>query len=166
MNILASYDTLTPVTVPLVLSNTITYNYTAYLSPTKTSFTIGETFYVDVMLGGDINYTQVLAEIAYNNNLLQYNGYSNLHGWVAVCAPASPNKISLRSVPSSNMVIGMPCSPAVRIVTLQFTVLDAFSEESIETDLAFSSVTVTPPPGYIGATTAPSLPVKITLYQE
>ena len=122
---------------------------------------VSDTLYVDVMLTGNMNYTQLLAEIAFDSDLLKYEGYENLNGWVASCAPAAAGKILLRSVPSSNMMIGTPCSPAVRVVTLKFTVKDGFAGEAVDTNLSFSSITVSPPGGVVGVTTAPGKVVSI-----
>jgi uncharacterized repeat protein (TIGR01451 family) len=141
------------------------FNFGVYLQPEKTTYKAGDNFYVDVMLAGNINYTQIMAEITFDDNLLQYDGHANLAGWAAACTPAGADKILIRSVPSMNMVLGTPCSPAKNIVTLKFTVLNGFTEERVNTNLNLGSIIVSPPAGYIGATTAPGKPVAITLYQ-
>ena len=162
INIVASYDNLSPVTVELILSE---YEYTAYLNTVTSSLLAGETFEVELMLVGAINYTQIQAEIIFDDGLLAYEGYENLHGWVAACAPSAPDTVTVRSVPSTNAVIGEPCLPAVRIVTLKFSVLDSFNDENVESELSFGSIDVFSPGGYIGATTAPGQAISIILNQ-
>jgi hypothetical protein len=49
------------------------------------------------------------------------------------------------------------------IVTLEFTVKDDFAGNSIVTSLSFTSAAVSAPGSIKGATTAPGLPVSITL---
>jgi hypothetical protein len=142
------------------------YDFTVYLSPAQTALSAGDTLLVDVMLTGDINYTQVLAELTYDTELLEFTGRANLSGFAGNISEVAPNIISLRSVPSLNMVAGAPCSPDVRIVTLQFTVKDNFAGESIDTVLAFASAAVSPTASALGATTAPGQPVSIAIYKQ
>ena len=141
------------------------FNYNVYLKPTKTWLNGGDTLYVDVMLAGNINYTQIMAEVTFESGLLQFAGYENLNGWVAACSLAGSGKVTLRSVPSSNMTLGASCSTAVRLVTLKFTAKDGFAAYGLDTRLAIGSIMVSPPAGYIGATTAPGETVAITLYK-
>jgi hypothetical protein len=165
----ASNGTLPNATLNFTLTvNPITpaSTYIVYLVPSATSLRVGETLYMDVMLAGNINYTQIMADIAYDNNVLQYNGYENLSGWVAVCAPANPNKVTLRSVPSSSMVLGVPCTPDVRIVTLKFSIKDGFVGTNIPTDISFVSALVSPPAGATGTTTSYGDPVTIIINPE
>jgi hypothetical protein len=139
------------------------YNYTVYLVPEKTALKAGDTLYVDVMLNGNINYTQMAAEIAYDTALLEFAGYANLQGWAASVTKSATDKIAVRNVPSMNMLAGAPCSPDIRIVTLAFTVKSGFAGESTETDLSFASTLVSPVGGVVGATIAPGKTVSVTL---
>jgi hypothetical protein len=139
------------------------YNYSIYLEPEKTTLKAGETFHVDVMLAGNINYTQMAAEISYDTGLLEFAGYTNLSGWAASVAKSAVNKVAVRSVPGMNMVIGAPCLPEIMIVRLEFKVNDGFIGESIDTELSFASALVSPPSGFVGATLAPGKPVIFTL---
>jgi hypothetical protein len=164
VNIVASYGTLTPTSVLLTLSSAATY--TVYLMPEKTALNIGETLHVNVVLVGSINYTQLVTEIVYNTDMLEFVGYQYLRGWAASVTESAPEKIAVRSVPGMNMVIGEPCKNDAKIVTLKFMIKDIFSEDSIDTDLSFASVLVSPPGGVVGTTTASGEPVTITLYQQ
>jgi DUF1680 family protein len=139
------------------------YNYAVYLAPVKTTLPAGETLLVDVMLVGNINYTQVVADIAYDNSILQFDGYDNLSGWAASCVAAPPNKVALRSLPSSNMLLGAPCTTDVKIVTLKFSVKSGFSWTSATTELSIASAAVSPLGGVVGTTTAPGKAVSVTL---
>jgi uncharacterized repeat protein (TIGR02543 family) len=85
------------------------YNYTVSFRSSQTTISAGNTLTVDILLSGDINYTQIMAVIDYDPSLLQYTGYTNLSGVIAICAPVSPGKVTLRSVPSSNLITGVPC---------------------------------------------------------
>lgn len=138
------------------------YNYTLYLKATQAAITASDTLYVDVMLYGDINYTQVTAEITFDTGLLEYAGHESLSGWAASCTLGA-NRVALRSVPSMNMTVGLPCDPAEKIVTLKFKVKAGFSGAGVPTDLAFSSLSVSPPGGYTKATTAPGQPLTISI---
>ena len=140
-----------------------TYNFNTYLAPYNRDLLPGESVLVDVMLAGDINYTQFTADVIFDNNMLLYDGFTALNGWVASCAltPGKPNTIAIRSVPSMNMVLGTPCTTGVRIVTLKFTAKDGFAGHAVDTNLSFSSIAVSPPGGVIGATTAPGKAVSI-----
>jgi uncharacterized protein YcfL len=142
----------------------VEYTYTAYLEPEKNSLAIGDTLLVDVMLVGESDYNQFVTEIAYDTALLEYAGYANLHGVVAACATVAPNKVVLRSVSSMKMTEGAPCSPAIKMVTLQFKAKSNFAGESMNTELSFASIAVSPPSGTVfGALTAPGKPVTITV---
>jgi M6 family metalloprotease-like protein len=148
------------------ISNTATVEvlptYEVYLSPGQTDAKPGDILLVDVMMVGNINYTQMTAEIAYDSELLELESFANLLGWAASVTSA-PNIISLRSVPSMNMVAGGQCSSDTQIVTLKFLVKDSFTEDSINTGISFASVLVSPPGGVTGSTTSPGKPVIFTL---
>ena len=152
-NILAAYDML------------VKYTFIAYLQPSATEILSGDTFYVDVMLTGDYNFTQVIADVAYDNTLLEYQGYSNLYGWVAACAPVAPTAVKMRSVPSANSISGEPCLTALRMVTLMFKVKEGLTGD-LDTVISFSTISVSPTPGFIGATCAPGEPLAVTLKQQ
>jgi hypothetical protein len=160
----ASYGPLSD-TVLLRMPTKTLYSFTVYLDPKKTKPSVGETLAVDVMLYGGINFTQISADIDYDDNLLQYEGYENLLGWVTSCGlpPGKPDTIAVRSVPSMNMVVGTPCAPPVRIVTLKFKVLNAFIAPRAVTYMNFSLISVNAVAGYLGATISPDEPVKLIL---
>ena len=145
------------------IANSTSYNYYVSLETSVSDYVINETVYVDLMLVGDINYAQVAATITYDTALLQYAGYENLAGYVAAVNTVAPNKITVQSMATSNIVVGAPCSAGVRIVTLKFTVKDNLSSNSVNTDLTLGSVTVTPTAGVVGATTAPCEDLTLTL---
>ncbi|MCL1974752.1 MAG: cohesin domain-containing protein, partial [Firmicutes bacterium] len=150
----------------LLIELTPAYDYRAYLNPQTNGLAVGETFYVDVMLSGYINYTQLSTEIAYDPSLLKYEGYADLKGLVAAVSPLNGNKISIRSIPSLNMIYGEPCSPDVKIVTLKFTALSDFSEDKTTSSLSFASLLINPPAGFIGASTAPGATLPLTIYEN
>jgi hypothetical protein len=139
------------------------FNFTAYLNSAQTTANVGETIYVDLMLEGDINYNQIMAKIAYDPDLLEYAGYTYLHGWVAAVNPTAPNLVTVQSVPTSNMLTGEACSPAVKIATLKFIVKDSFAGASADTELSFSTLFVAPTANVTGTTTAPAEPLPLTL---
>ena len=159
----ATNEEKAPVSVCAYVKDLIIYDYTAYLAGEEKTLKIGDTLLVDIMLVGGLNYTQLSADIAYDTALLEFAGYADLQGWVASVSPLAGGKISVRSVPSMNMVLGETCATDVKIVTLKFTVKDGFADESIETALSFAALVITGPAGYIGATTYPSNVFPVTL---
>jgi hypothetical protein len=139
-------------------------NFTVYMKSGQNMLDIGDTLLVDVMLLGDIYYSQFAAEIAYDATLLEFAGYDDLRGWAASAVKTSPGSIAVRSIPAMNMVSGAPCSPEIKIVTLKFTVKDSIADNSITTDLNFISRMVSPPGGVTGSyITAPGQPLNITI---
>jgi len=139
------------------------YNFRLYLEAAQASLKVGDTLLVDIMLSGDINYTQVNTAIAYDAGLLEFAGYGNISGLVAEVKKTADNNINVRSVPVLNMIAGAPCTPPVRVVTLKFTVKNNFAANSIATNIAFASIGVTPTAGVTGITTAPGNTLNITL---
>ncbi|MCL2766479.1 MAG: cohesin domain-containing protein [Peptococcaceae bacterium] len=141
----------------------ISYNFRTYMEAAQTNIKAGDTLSVDVMLTGDLNYTQFNTAIAYDAGLLEFAGYANLGGLVAEVKKDGADKISVRSVASMNMMAGAPCVTPVRVVTLKFTVKDTFTAESIATDLSFVSIAVTSAAGVTGTTTAPGKALSVML---
>ena len=141
------------------------YNYTVYMKSAQNAFLVDDIVYVDVMIKGNIFYTQLAVDIAYDTNLLEFTGYENLQGWVASVNSYEPNIVSVNSTPTMELIYGSPCSPEVRIVTLKFTVKNSFSGNSVDTEIVFDNITVNPPAGFIGATTAPGQPLNLNLYK-
>jgi uncharacterized repeat protein (TIGR02543 family) len=139
------------------------YDYIVYLKADKTTIPAGEPLLVDVMLVGIRNYTQLAAEIAYDTDLLEFDGYLNLSGWAASVTNPVANKVAVRSVPGMNMVVGAPCLDDVTIVTLKFKVKDGFAGNSISTNLSFASALVSPAGGVTGTLVEPSRPLSFTL---
>jgi len=115
-----------------------------------------------VILAGDVNYTQVLTSIAYDNSLLEFAGFANLSGLAAEVKKDGADKITVRSVPSINMMQGASCATPVRVVTLKFTVKKDFAGDSINTALTFASIAVSPTAG-VAAITAPGKAWPLTL---
>jgi membrane dipeptidase len=148
-------------------ANTIKFsdlpNYTVYLKPAQTTANVNDIISVDVMLAGDRYYTQLATEIIFDTGLLAYDNYTNLNGWAAGVTKPAAGKVAVRSVPGMNMVVGEPCSPEVRIVTLNFKVLDIFDGDVTATNLSFASAVVTPPGGVTGTLTVDGGPVDFTL---
>gem|GEM_PF-4549859 len=147
------------------VSELIAYNYQVYLQPDQQGVFAGETVNVDLLLTGDLNYSQISTEIAYDVNMLKYEGYTNLQGIVAAVSPLN-GKVSIRSIPSLNVVFGESCTAEQKIVTLKFTALGNFSGDKTETALSFASVVVNPPAGFIGAGTAPGKDLPLTVYEN
>jgi hypothetical protein len=116
------------------------------------------------MLTGDINYTQLIAEIIYDSAVLKYEGYDDLVGVLAACAPTAADKISMRVVPSTNMISGVSCDPAAKIVTLKFLVKDILVEEALETYLDFGAIAVNSSANYVGSLVAPGVGLPVTLH--
>jgi|GEM_PF-1213391 len=139
------------------------YNFRAYMEVAQTRLKAGDTLSVDIMLTGDLNYTQLNAVIAYDAVLLEFAGYANLGGLVAEVKKDGADKINVRSVSSMNMMTGASCVTPVRVVTLKFVVKDILATDSIATDLSFASIAVAPAAGVTGATTAPGRPISLTL---
>jgi X-Pro dipeptidyl-peptidase len=158
------WDFATAITTNLQLYARWTkYTHTVYLRADKTKIGIGDTLNVDVMLVGDINYTQLATEVLYDTDLLEFDSYANLNGWAAAVSKSAANKVAVRSIPGMNMVAGVPCSNDVTIVTLKFKVKDDFTGDSINTVLSFASALVSPPGGVTGTATANGDPMTFTL---
>ena len=138
-------------------------SYSIYLLSEQSKVLAGDAFYVDIMLEGDINYTRAEAEIAYDADLLIYEGYSDLAGMVGEVRKVGTNAIKAQSVPNMNLYTGGPCITPVRLVRLKFTAKDDFSGESIATDLSFNSAVVNPKLGVVGKTVAPTKALTITI---
>jgi hypothetical protein len=149
--------------VTIAMTDLILYNYKVYLAPQQTSAVVGSTLLVDLMLQGDINYSQIAAEITYDNKLLQFAGHQDLRGWAAAVTTPATGIVAVRSVPFMNMVVGEPCLNDVKIVTLKFTVLGNFLGNSIDTKICFASAVVSPPGGVTGTGVYPTKCVTITL---
>ncbi|MCL2496811.1 MAG: hypothetical protein FWF04_05285, partial [Clostridiales bacterium] len=154
-----------------VESETITvniniYNFMVYLESAKKTLKAGDTFYMNIMLSGNINYTQVNTTVNYDANLLEFAGHDDLSGLVAEVKKDGADKVSVRNVGSLNMLTGAPCATPVRLVTLKFTVKNSFTANSVDTELGFTSITVAPAAGASGVTTAPGRELGITLYSS
>ena len=134
-----------------------------YMETALTSFKAGDTIYLDVMLQGNTNYTQIKAAIGYNSELLEYVGYANLSGLVAEAKKDGTDKISLRSVATLNMAAGASCVTPVKVATLKFKVKDNLENNSETSDLSFVSLVVTPTVNFIEAKTTPGKPLPIIL---
>jgi len=124
--------------------------FNVYMESAQTSLTVGDTLYADVMLQGDFNYTQLNTAIAYDSGLLQFAGYENLSGLAAEVKKDGADKISVRSVPTLNMLVGASCAAPVRVVTLKFTVTGDFEADSVKSQLAINDAAVTPTAGAKG----------------
>ena len=111
------------------------------------------------MLHGDSKYGKIDAKIHFDDDLLVYLGYQNLSGVVASAKIEGADRVSLSSMPSSNVILGASCDPAVKIVTLKFKV----KSKSADTDLSFDTLNITAVPIAIGATTAPPEPLPLPL---
>jgi len=143
----------------LAVEDLIIYNYRLTL---HSGYAAGDMVEVDVILSGDINYTQLNAAIAFDSELLEFAGYANLGGLAAEVKNAG-DTINIRSVPSLNMLQGATCAPAVRVVTLIFTVNDVFEDGGINSEFTIAAQAVTPAAGVKGAVTAPVKPLSIVL---
>ena len=141
----------------------LTYDFNVRIEPQQTILNAGDTLYVDLLLEGDLNYTQIATEISYDSELLQYASYENLTGWVAAVTTFEANKVAVRSMPNSNMVVGGSCSPEVRIATLKFIIKDNFVGPQIDTTLDFVSCMITPAGINKEWTSAPVKPLAVTL---
>ncbi|MCL1816590.1 MAG: hypothetical protein FWG43_03190 [Clostridiales bacterium] len=140
-------------------------NYQISLVPvTETDLNTGDTLLVDVMLAGDLNYSMVAAEIAYDASLVLYDSYTYLNGWVA-SVTQTESAVTVRSMPSSNMVTGSSCAPIVKIAQLKFTIRDSFSGDNITTALSFIQAVVNPAGIVTVALTAPSEPLDIVIHK-
>ncbi|MCL1975720.1 MAG: hypothetical protein FWG61_06135 [Firmicutes bacterium] len=143
------------------LADLIVYNFHVWLQPQKDFVNAGENLYVDVMMQGNIPYTQIFVETLYDNNLFDFVGHENLIGWMAAVDKVNPNKLVIRSLENPpNMILGVPCDPAIKVVTLKFT---PKTTENKETSLSFASALVTPQAGYIGAGTTFGKPIPIII---
>jgi uncharacterized repeat protein (TIGR02543 family) len=163
----AKWDFATKITADMQLYTHWTeYNYTVYLKSDKTDILSSDTLTVDVMLVGNLNYSQLATEIAFDASLLEFDGYADLKGWAASVSKTSTNIIAVRSVPGMNMVVGAPCSSDTCIVTLKFKIKEGFAEDSIDTELSFASVLVSPTGGVVGTVIAPGKSLSITINKE
>jgi rubrerythrin len=143
-------------------------DYAVYLTCGQTSLDSGDTLYVDVMLKGLFNYTQVTADIAYDADLLDFYGYENMGGFISACSPLGAGLAAVRSIPTTNMILGGSCLAGERIVTLKFMVKSSAAEQSAATALYVATALVNPPAGYLGtnAIAGPDLPASLTLHTQ
>jgi len=123
------------------------FNLHIYLQAAKTDLYTNDTLLVDVMLIGDVNYTQANALIAYDAELVEYAGHQNLAGLVGEVKKDGVNRISVRHVPSINMMLGASCATPVRVVTLKFTLKENFAGDSVDSALSFASAILMPTAG-------------------
>ncbi|MCL1816376.1 MAG: M28 family peptidase [Clostridiales bacterium] len=156
-------DKLVDVEVIVKAGALIPYSYRVYMEAADTILSPEDTFYVDVLVGGGLNYTQVAAEIAYDTSLFDYVGYEYLDGWVAAVSAVAPNKVSIRSMPSSNMVVGAPSWPPVKVATLKFSPKDNYEGNIATAEFGFASLFVAPAGTVKAYTTAPGKPINLTL---
>jgi X-Pro dipeptidyl-peptidase len=143
-----------------------TYSYQVYLKPDNAKLVVGDTVFVDVMLVGGLNYTQIATEIAYDIALLKFDGYDNLQGWAAAVTTVAPNKVAVRSIPGMNMVVGASSYPEETIVTLKFKVLDGFAGGITKSDISIASALVSPAGGVTGTSIVPCAPAPITIAKQ
>lgn len=142
------------------------YNFNVSMIPNTEYLHLDDTLTIDVILSGDLNYTLMAADIVYDTDLLEYTSYTHLSGWMAAVTKLAPNTISVRSMPSSNMIVGSPCDSGVKIATLEFKVKGGYEGDSTVTDLSFATLAVSPAGTVRNFTTAPGKPVTLTLYQQ
>jgi len=140
------------------------YNFNLFVKAGQASYKAGETVLVDVMLGGNLNFTQVNASIAFDPAVLEYAGYANLTGLAAEVKAVGVDNISLRSVPSLNMLVGVSCLVPQRIVTLKFTV-KALTED-IDTAVGVAGRIVNPVASVSAYTTSPGESIVIPIIVE
>ncbi|MCL1816293.1 MAG: C69 family dipeptidase [Clostridiales bacterium] len=156
----------TPITADTTLfAHWTKYNFKVWLEAAPGELKEGGTLKVDVLLLGDLNYTMLAADIVYDNELLEYDGYDYLRGWVASVSAVAPNKATVRSMPSMNMVTGEDCSKPTVVATLKFKIKEGFELENIETALDFATLTVSPAGTVKAFLVEPSKPLTVTLYQ-
>jgi len=144
-----------PITTGIVTSEIAAmdvYPFMVYMQAEQSGLAPGDILYVDVMLTGDINYTQINTAINYDAAVLEFTGYANLAGLAAQVMHDGAT-VSIRSVPTLNMLQGAPCRNPVRIVTLEFTVNEEINAAGIATELVFDAIAVLPAAGYAGIAT-------------
>jgi len=139
------------------------YNFNLYVKAGQAAYEAGDTVLVDVLLCGNLNYTQVNAAIAYDATVLEYTGHANLSGLAAEIKKSGDGMISLRSVPTLNMLLGASCLNPVKLVTLQFKVKD--TKADIDATVGIAARTVYPAAGVSVFTTSPgkSIAIPITI---
>jgi len=140
-------------------------DFMIYMETEQSDLAVGDTLYMDVMLSGLLNYTQVNASIAFDSGLLEFAGYENLSGVVAEVKQVGGDTVSVRSVPSLNMFSGASCATPVRVVTLKFKIKEGFEDENIYSDIGFAGVTVSPVAGVYNYLTETGLPVPINMHE-
>jgi hypothetical protein len=138
----------------VLVQDLIAYDFYVSLVPQNKDLSFEETLLVDVVLNGSINYTQVFADIVYDTSLLQFDGYTYLQGVVAAVTPVAPNKVTVRSVSSMNMITGMPCANGEKIATLKFKFKDGFAGNNANAVLSIASALITPAAAVTGPITA------------
>ena len=141
------------------------YDYYVYMEAAQTELEVGQSLFVDVKLGGSTNYSMLSTDITYDSDLLEYVGYTYLKGWVAAVSKPAADKVSVRSMPSSNLVLGESCLGGIKVATLEFKVKDGFDANSIITAFNFPQVMVNPAGSVAGAITCPADPFPITLFK-
>ena len=137
-------------------------NFTIYLLTEDTTVLVGDTFFVDVMLVGDINYTRGEATIQFDADLLNYAGYSDLGGMVGEVVRTG-DTVKVQSVPNMNLYTGGPCITPQRLVRLKFSAVDRDALDNVDTNLIIKSAVVNPQLGVTGKTVAAGQPAVITV---
>ena len=138
-------------------------DFDVYMKSAQRTFAAGDSLFVDVMLTGYRNYTQLNTAITYDADLLQFAGYANLNGMAAEVKRNGADRVSVRSVPSLNMLQGAPCGNPVKVVTLEFKVNEDIEADGIVTELMFTSSIVNPQAGVMGAATVSGQALSVTL---
>ena len=119
------------------------YNYFVYVESAQTEVKAGEYFYLNVMLVGNFNYTQVLASINYDSELFEYIRHIQLTDIATEIKHTGPNNFTARSAPAVNLLIGAPCQPPVMVAQLEFKVKDTYTASS-SADFSVPTATVYP----------------------
>jgi len=139
------------------------YNFSVYLKHTYDGeVKAGEIYFLDVMLAGNLNYTQVDTVIAYDGALFEYVGKVQLAAITTDTKSVGAGSLAAQSIPAGNLTGGASCAQPVIVERLLFR---AKSNLSASVDFSIASATVYPAAsrGIDGVTTDLGNPVSVTV---
>ena|GEM_PF-6433333 len=142
------------------------YNFFVYVEEYDTlEAKAGDTYYLKLMLVGNLNFTQVLATVAYDSDVFSYVKFVQLADIASAVNHVDSNTLSVRSAPTVNMFIGAPCDTPVMVALLEFKVADKLGADSVTADFSVGAASVYPTAGIglPGIKVGPGNTITVTL---
>jgi|GEM_PF-1700544 len=131
-------------TVKALYDYNANYNFFVYVESAQTEVKAGDTFYLNVMLAGNLNYTQVNAMIKYDSNVFEYKNHVQLANIASQVNQVDATNLTVRSAPSVSMFTGAPCLPPVMVAQLEFKVKNNLPISSVSADFTVHTAAVYP----------------------